>query len=109
MKNRKLLSLLTAAAMTAGALGGCGGGGTQTTAAAPEAQAGQKTEAQAPDSSGGGADSAGEASMYEVTEPVTIEYWYNSAVNEDFYNKLAEDFNSSQEYVTVVPDRKSVV
>ncbi len=109
MKNRKLLSLFAAAAVTAGALGGCGGGSTQATPAASEAQgeqkteAGQKTEGQTGTSAGETSGSAGEGSPYEVTEPITIEYWYNSAVNEDFYNKLAEDFNSSQEYITVVP------
>lgn len=111
MRKRRILSLVTAAALTAAALGGCGSSGNggsgsgssdsagttaaQTTAAAKEEQ---KGDTKAPVES-----EAAAASEYEVTEPVSIEFWYNGSVNEEFYNNLAAEFNASQENITVVP------
>ena len=57
------------------------------------------------ETSGEDAEDAAEPdySMYEVTEPVTIEFWYNYT-NEDRINwleKVIDEFNASQDLITV--------
>ena len=101
MRNKRMAALCVTAVMAISVLEGCGKkeSPADTTAAAKE---GQKPGTEAVNTAGGSeADSAGD--LYEVTEPVTIEYWYNGSGNEEFYKKLAEDFHSSHENITVVP------
>ncbi|MDO4266977.1 MAG: ABC transporter substrate-binding protein [Eubacteriales bacterium] len=85
---RKGMALVLASAMAAGALTGCGGGGS-TGKAANVTTAAQETEAVDP-------------AMYEVTEPITIKWWH---ALEDQYSGIVEqvvnDFNSSQDLITV--------
>ncbi len=102
MKKRRMFSVLMAAAVTTGLLSGCGSKSPQQAPSAAAASGTEKAATQAP-AAPGETKEASEASMYQVTEPVSIEYWYNGSVNEEFYNKLAEDFNSSQELITVTP------
>lgn len=107
MKTKRIMAIAMAAVMAAGLLTGCGssgGGGSKETTAA----AAKETTTAAANTGGEETTAAAETegtdySMYMVTEPVTIDFWYNGSNNEEFYNKLAEEFNSSQEYVTVNP------
>lgn len=101
MKVKKVVSLFMAMTMTAGLLAGCSSSEKETTAAATAA----KTEAAATKavSAEAAAETAAEASMYEVTEPTTIEYWYNGSATVEYYDELAARFNASQDMITVVP------
>lgn len=92
---RRTLALLLTAAMVISCLAGCGGQSeppAQSPAPAPASPASQAPET--PQEPG---------AKYAVTEPVTIEFWYAGSGNEEFYNQVAEEFNSSQDKVTVVP------
>lgn len=97
MKLKKLVALLLAALMVLGTLSACGGTGTTTTTDAPDEKttAGpeETTEEQTPD-----------YSKYAVTEPTTIQFWYNGKANESFYTQLINEFNelSAETNVTVV-------
>ncbi len=85
---KKQIAWVLAAAMTAGALSGCSGGGSTGKAAV----GGGETTAAA----------SAEPVDYEVTEPITITWWH---ALEDQYsdtvNQVVEDFNSSQDLITV--------
>jgi len=97
---RKMLAVALAAALGCSLLGGCSGGGSTGSGAR---QAAQGTTETAGDSSGGdmGAPAA-DASTYEVTEPITIQWWH---ALEDQYSQtvseIVEGFNSSQDLITV--------
>ena len=92
---RKKIALVMAAVTAATTLAGCSGGGStgkaggQNTAAETSAEAGETT---------GEVD----ASKYEVTEPITIKWWH---ALEDQYSdtvqKVVDDFNNSQDLITV--------
>lgn len=87
---RRGVALLLVAAMTAGTLSGCSGGGS-TGKAGAGAQGEAKTEAAAVD-----------PAMYEVTEPITIKWWH--ALEEQYsetVDKIVGDFNASQDLITV--------
>lgn len=106
MKAKRILSLLMSAVLVGGLLAACGSGSgssEETTAAAgastTAAAGGTATEA----AGGGETTAAVDGSIYEVTEPIEVEYWYGSSRDEAYYNDLAEKFNASQEYVTVKP------
>lgn len=75
--------------MAAGAVTGCSGGGS--TGKAAQTAKDDTTQAAEVD-----------PAMYEVTEPITIKWWH---ALEDQYsetvNKIVDDFNSSQELITV--------
>ncbi len=105
---KKVLAVVMTMAMAAGLLAGCSGGGS-TGGGAAAAQ--QTTQEAAADSSGSGeaaaeteAAEAADASMYEVTEPITIQWWHSI---EDQHSWIVEevvnDFNSSQDLITVEP------
>ena len=95
---RRRMALVLAAAMAAGAITGCSGGGStgkkpaDATTAAPEA-GGEATETEA---------QKADPAKYEVTEPITIKWWH---ALEDQYSSIVEqvvnDFNSSQDLITV--------
>ena len=97
---KKLLALLLAAAIPF-SLAACSGSSSSTSSSSQAAPA-----SSAPASSAAPADSASEAadaSAYEVTEPITIQFWHSLA-NETkaaAMAKIAEDFNASQDMVTV--------
>lgn len=105
-KMRNMLAVTLAAAMGCSLIAGCSGGGStgtgggaqQTTAAAAQA-AGETTKAAAET-----AAPAAEASMYEVTEPITIQWWH---ALEDQYSQTVQEvvdgFNKSQDLITVEP------
>lgn len=92
---RKKIALVMAAVTAATTLAGCSGGGStgkaggQNTTAETSAEAGETT---------GEVD----ASKYEVTEPITIKWWH---ALEDQYSdtvqKVVDDFNNSQDLITV--------
>lgn len=94
---RKGIALVLAAAMMAGSITGCSGGGSTGKAGA---QGGDTTKA----AEGGETTAALEVdpSKYEVTEPITIKWWH---ALEDQYSetveKVVSDFNSSQDFITV--------
>ena len=91
MKAKRIVALLMAAILSAGLLAGCG------------------NKKEAGDNSGDNQGNSGELSVgdeknskYAVTDPVTIEFWYNGASDTEMYDAWIEDFNSSQNMVTVV-------
>lgn len=97
MRLKQVASLFMAMTMATGVLTGCGGGSNTETAAAKKADA-------VTTAGGAGVETeAVQTSMYEVTEPTTIEYWYNGSDTTEYYDALAERFNASQDMVTVVP------
>lgn len=90
---RRRMAFVLAAALAAGSLTGCSGGGsTGKKPAEPAASAGE-TSAEA---------EAADPSKYEVTEPITIKWWH---ALEDQYSGIVEqvvsDFNNSQDLITV--------
>lgn len=89
---KRTIALMTTMALLAGTLSGCGGGGS-TGKAAQSAQTEAETGATEVD-----------PAKYEVTEKIEIEWWH--ALEEqytDTVNKVVEDFNASQDMVTVKP------
>lgn len=89
MKKRKITALLTAVAMTAGVLAGCGGGaGEEAAAPAPEAPAAQES---APEDSGGDTASAGEA------QPITIWYYWETEGHQVALDQVIQEYNGSQD------------
>lgn len=88
---KKLLAILLAMSMVF-ALAACGG---STGAPAPEENDSQ-TPAESPD------EAAADADKYAVTEPIEIVWWH--ALEEqytDLVNEVVNDFNSSQDLITV--------
>ena len=92
---RRTLALLLMAALVLGSLSACGG--QDQPAPSPDPAPASPAASPAPETPGG------PGSKHAVTEPVTIEFWYAGSGNEEFYNQVAEEFNSSQDKVTVVP------
>lgn len=92
---KKIVAVGLTAAMGCSLLTGCSGGGS-TGAAAKPTEAAQTTAAAETE--------AVDASKYEVTEPITIQWWH---ALEDQYsqtvNDVVEGFNNSQNLVTVEP------
>lgn len=100
---KKALAVALSVVMAGGLLSGCSGGGstggaadTTASTAAPSATSGEtKAETKAADA---------DASKYEVTEPITIEWWH---ALEDQYSQTVTDvveaFNKSQDMITVKP------
>ncbi len=123
---KKSLAVLLSVALTVGLLAGCGGGGStgggsqETTAAAGTTAAAAETTTAAAETTTAAAETTAEetkaeetttaaaasvdASMYEVTEPITIQWWH---ALEDQYSQTVQDvvdgFNSSQDLITVEP------
>lgn len=101
---KKVLAIMLTTAMGCSLLSGCSGGGSTGGAAVQQTTQAAATQAAGESSSGGdtGAAPAADASMYEVTEPITIQWWH---ALEDQYSKTVEDvvngFNSSQDLITV--------
>lgn len=96
---KKMLAVVLTAAMGCSILSGCSGGGS-TGGGAQQAAQGSNEE----NSSGGEDAPVVDASMYEVTEPITIQWWH---ALEDQYSKtvteVVDGFNSSQDLITVEP------
>ena len=95
---KKILAAIMALSLCVGTLTACGGGG-KTETAAPETQAaGETGETKA----AGETQAAVDASMYEVTEPITITWWH---ALEDQYSQTIEDvvkeFEASQDLIKV--------
>ena len=104
---KKMLAVALTAAMGCGVLAGCSGGGSTGGAAVQSAQ----TEAQAAGGAaeegaaeGGSEAPAADPASFEVTEPITIQWWH---ALEDQYSEtvqeVVDDFNSSQDLITVEP------
>lgn len=95
---RKKLAVALAAVMGCSLLSGCSGGGS--TGGGGQAQ----TVTTSPSDTGeeGVPEAVVDASMYEVTEPITIQWWH---ALEDQYSQTVTDivdgFNSSQDLITV--------
>lgn len=92
---RKKAALVLAAAMVVGMTAGCSGGGSTGKAAVSNADT-------AAGNAGGAADTPAEEVSYEVTEPITITWWH--ALEEQYSDTVTEivnDFNSSQDLITV--------
>lgn len=96
---KKMLAVVLTAAMGCSMLSGCSGGGSTGGGAQQTAQ-----DSNEGNSSGGEAAPVVDASMYEVTEPITIQWWH---ALEDQYSKtvteVVDGFNSSQDLITVEP------
>lgn len=119
MKTRKVFAVVLSAALAAGLLAGCGGGNSaesttaaETTAAAgttaapaetTAAPAGTTAAAAETTAAEAGGSQTGDASQYEVTAPVEIEFLFIGANLEDYFNEVIGKFNDSQEYITVNP------
>lgn len=105
---KKTLAVVLAAAMGCSLLTGCSGGGSTGggAAKATEAatQAAAKEEAKETQAAAETEAPAVDASMYEVTEPITIQWWH---ALEDQYSSTVADvvdgFNNSQDLITVEP------
>ena len=104
---KKMLAVALTAAMGCGVLAGCSGGGSTGGAAVQSAQTEAQTAGGAAE--GGAAESGAEApaadpASFEVTEPITIQWWH---ALEDQYSEtvqeVVDDFNSSQDLITVEP------
>lgn len=101
---RKTTVVLLAAALAAQTVTGCSGGGSTGKAGGAGTTAEETTTAAAATGAEEATKTVDAASMYEVTEPITIEWWhtleeqYNGTVNE-----IVDGFNKSQELITVVP------
>ena len=104
---KKMLAVTLTAAMGCGVLAGCSGGGSTGGAAVQSVQ----TEAQAAGGAAeegaaeGGAEApAADPASFEVTEPITIQWWH---ALEDQYSEtvqeVVDDFNNSQDLITVEP------
>lgn len=84
---------MTTMALLAGTLAGCSGGGSTGKAAQSAQKEAETTQAETVD-----------PARYEVKEKIEIEWWH--ALEEqytDTVNKVVEDFNSSQDLITVKP------
>ena len=104
---KKMLAVALTAAMGCGVLAGCSGGGSTGGAAVQSTQTEAQTAGGAAE--GGAAESGAEApaadpASFEVTEPITIQWWH---ALEDQYSEtvqeVVDDFNSSQDLITVEP------
>ena len=104
---KKMLAVALTAAMGCGVLAGCSGGGSTGGAAVQSAQTEAQTAGGAAE--GGAAESGAEAAAadpasFEVTEPITIQWWH---ALEDQYSEtvqeVVDDFNNSQDLITVEP------
>lgn len=101
MKNKKMLAILMAALMSLSMLAACGDkepdAPSESKSTESSAPSEEKKDEQPADSQ------TEENSMYEVTEPVAIDFWYNGSSNGAFYDQIAEEFNSTHENITVTP------
>ena len=104
---KRMLAVALMAAMGCGVLAGCSGGGSTGGAAVQSAQTEAQTAGGAAE--GGAAESGAEAAAadpasFEVTEPITIQWWH---ALEDQYSEtvqeVVDDFNNSQDLITVEP------
>ena len=99
---KKMLAVVLTAAMGCSLLGGCSGGGSTGGGAQQAAQGNSEAAGDMSGDSSGGDAAPVDASMYEVTEPITIQWWH---ALEDQYSQtvaeIVEGFNSSQDLITV--------
>ena len=98
---KKCISTLLALAMVL-SLAACGGGGDKSGGSQTQAPSGGSSGTTQP--SGGGTSAAvPDYSKYQVTEPVTIEFWHNysNAKRAAFLEDVADSFNKSQDLITV--------
>lgn len=87
MKKRKITALLTALAVTAGILTGCGAGGNESAPAADNVPAAQES---AKEESGGEAASGGEA------QAITIWYYWETEGHQVALDQVIQEYNGSQ-------------
>lgn len=97
MKKRKITALLTALAMTAGILAGCGSGNGESAPAdnAPAADSTSEMQESAAEESGGEAASAGDA------EAITIWYYWENEGHQMTLDQLIQEYNGSQDQYAV--------
>lgn len=100
---KKVLAVALTAAMGCSLLSGCSGGGSTGGAAVKQTEAAKETTAAAAAAETTAAEAV-DASKYEVTEPITIQWWH---ALEDQYSQTVQEivdgFNSSQDLITVEP------
>lgn len=103
---KKTIVLVLAAALVAQTVTGCSGGGSTGKAGGAGTSAAETTTAAAAASTAAGETTKAEdmASKYEVTEPITIEWWHTLEEQySDTVNEIVDGFNKSQDMITVVP------
>ncbi len=113
MRTKRVLAILLTAVMAMGLLAGCGGGNSssETTTAAATTAAAAATTAAAAETTAAAAETTAaaaeettaasvDASQYEVTEPVEIEFVFAAGVLEDYFNQMVDGFNASQDKIT---------
>ena len=103
---KKTIVLVLAAALVAQTVTGCSGGGSTGKAGGAGTSAAETTTAVAAASTAAGETTKAEdmASKYEVTEPITIEWWHTLEEQySDTVNEIVDGFNQSQDMITVVP------
>ena len=95
MKKKKILSLITAAAMAI-SLTACGSSGDtaqESAAESPQTTAGAETEA--------AADESGEEAVEVSEDAVTIEVWSNNRHDEVYMTQMIEEFNATHSDVQI--------
>lgn len=97
MKKRKITALLTALAMTAGILAGCGSGNGESAPAdnAPAADSTSETQENAKEESDGETATAGAA------QAITIWYYWENEGHQMTLDQLIQEYNGSQDQYTV--------
>lgn len=97
MKKRKITALLTALAMTAGILAGCGSGNGESAPAdnAPAADSTSETQENAKEESDGETATAGAA------QAITIWYYWENEGHQMTLDQLIQEYNGSQDQYAV--------
>lgn len=97
---KKIVAVGLTAAMGASLLTGCSGGGSTGGGAAKATEAAGTAAAEAATTEAAAVD----ASQYEVTEPITIQWWHSfEDQNTQTVTEIVDDFNKSQDLITVEP------
>ena len=105
---KKMLAAAVTVAVSCGMLAGCSGGGSTGGAAIQSAQASAEGSGaagdQTADAQEDGSALTADPANFEVTEPITIQWWH---ALEDQYSQtvqeVVDDFNNSQDLITVEP------
>lgn len=97
MKKRKITALLTALAMTAGILAGCGSGNSESAPAdnAPAADSTSEKQENAKEESGG------EAATVGAAQAITIWYYWENEGHQMTLDQLIQEYNGSQDQYAV--------
>lgn len=96
---KKLISLILCAVMILG-LAACGSGTTPSTTNPPATNNNTPTNSDTPAST---EPAPAEPGKYEVTEPITIEFWssYGDEIKQAWLQDAVDAFNASQDMITV--------